>query len=153
MFINAKLHATMYHLREHKNIWKTVCSLKLHGTSFLLQNPITDVRVSRRPPTESQRYQYYRQYVADYREFGIKIVLLKVLLVFFLSTSVINNTHHQLQFNIPRKPTTDLIIYNDSCHPSIYLSIYLSACLSIYLFIYLSMALQPLWTLAAFSVS
>jgi hypothetical protein len=44
---------------------------------------------------------------------------------------------------------------------SIYLSIYLSICLFIYLFIslsislsiYLSMALQPLWTLAAFSVS
>jgi hypothetical protein len=36
---------------------------------------------------------------------------------------------------------------------SIYLSNYLSVCLSVYLSTCLSMALQPLWTLAAFSVS
>jgi hypothetical protein len=48
--------------------------------------------------------------------------------------------------------STALLVHSSSFHSKIYISIYLCNCLSLCLSIYLSMALQPLWTFAAFSV-
>jgi hypothetical protein len=79
-------------------------------------------------------------------------IYLSTYLPVYLSTYLSIYLSIYLRTYLPTCLSIYISIYLPTCL-SIYLSIYLPTCLSICVSIYLRMALQPLWTLAAFSVS